>query len=202
MATSISVCWVRWRRRDHGPALHPVKSTVAKAEPHPQTTTITALDQLDDYGAIMEQRKITRSDLVSMFLAPTCNRHPLTLNVFTGWVFARHDPRHQTTLPIKRGSGCGVRRHLVFFNTTPAVCGPVIGSLLPWKRRGPTARKLMTVPLRHQSRSDGTIGRSWRSTGLGTLRPITAALGASLALSGNISAPCCSSLFSTRCVWR
>ncbi|MFP1528984.1 PTS system mannose/fructose/sorbose family transporter subunit IID [Escherichia coli] len=36
-------------------------------------------------------------------------------------------PRHQATLPIKRGSGCGARRYLVFFNTTPAVCGPVIG---------------------------------------------------------------------------
>lgn len=36
----------------------------------------------------------------------------------------------------------------------------------------------------------------------GTLRPITAALGASLALSGNILGPCCSSLFSTWCARR
>ncbi len=145
MATSISVSGVRWRRRDHGPALHPVKSTWRKAEPQLQATASTALDQLEINGAIMEQRKITRSDLVSMFCAPTCNRRPLTLNVFTGWVLLRHDPRHQATLPIKRGSGWALRRHLVFFNTTPAVCGPVTASLPPWKRRGPTARKLMTV---------------------------------------------------------
>ncbi|STG51869.1 PTS system, mannose-specific IID component [Escherichia coli] len=36
----------------------------------------------------MEQRKITRSDLVSMFLRSNLQQRPLTLNVFTGWVFA------------------------------------------------------------------------------------------------------------------
>lgn len=36
----------------------------------------------------MEQRKITRSDLVSMFLRSNLQQASFNLNVFTGWVFA------------------------------------------------------------------------------------------------------------------
>lgn len=91
----------------------------------------------------------------------------------------------------------------VFFNTTPAVCGPVIGVTAAMEEARANGAEI----------DDGTIngikvGLMGPLAGVGdplvwgTLRPITAALGASLALSGNILGPYCSSLFSTRCVWR
>lgn len=83
-----------------------------------------------------------------------------------------------------------LKRHLAFFNTTPAVCGPVVG---------------VTAAM-EEARSDGEaiddgainslkVGLMGPLAGVGdpliwgTLRPITAALGASFALNGNILGP-------------
>lgn len=78
----------------------------------------------------------------------------------------------------------------VFFNTTPAVCGPVIGVTAAMEEARANGAEI----------DDGTIngikvGLMGPLAGVGdplvwgTLRPITAALGASLALSGNILGP-------------
>lgn len=78
----------------------------------------------------------------------------------------------------------------MFFNTTPAVCGPVIGVTAAMEEARANGAEI----------DDGTIngikvGLMGPLAGVGdplvwgTLRPITAALGASLALSGNILGP-------------
>ena len=83
-----------------------------------------------------------------------------------------------------------LKRHLVFFNTTPAVCGPVIGVTIAMEEAKASGAEI----------DDGTInslkvGLMGPLAGVGdplvwgTLRPITAAIGASLALSGTILGP-------------
>lgn len=127
----------------------------------------------------MEQRKITRSDLVSMFLRSNLQQASFNFERIHGLGFC-YDmiPAIKRLYPLKEDQVAALRRHLVFFNTTPAVCGPVIGAEI----------------------DDGTIngikvGLMGPLAGVGdplvwgTLRPITAALGASLALSGNILGP-------------
>ena len=117
----------------------------------------------------MEQRKITRSDLVSMFLRSNLQQASFNFERIHGLGFC-YDmiPAIKRLYPLKEDQVAALRRHLVFFNTTPAVCGPVIGVKVGLM--GPLAG--VGDPL------------VW-----GTLRPITAALGASLALSGNILGP-------------
>jgi len=83
-----------------------------------------------------------------------------------------------------------LKRHLTFFNTTPAVCGPVIGVTIAMEEAKASGADI----------DDGTInslkvGLMGPLAGVGdplvwgTLRPIAAAIGASLALSGNILGP-------------
>ena len=55
------------------------------------------------------------------------------------WLLLRHDPGHQAPLPLKEDQVAALKRHLVFFNTTPAVCGPVIGVTAAMEEAGPTA---------------------------------------------------------------
>ncbi|HDQ6272981.1 TPA: PTS system mannose/fructose/sorbose family transporter subunit IID [Shigella flexneri] len=127
----------------------------------------------------MEQRKITRSDLVSMFLRSNLQQASFNFERIHGLGFC-YDmiPAIKRLYPLKEDQVAALRLHLVFFNTTPAVCGPVIGAEI----------------------DDGTIngikvGLMGPLAGVGdplvwgTLRPITAALGASLTLSGNILGP-------------
>lgn len=76
----------------------------------------------------MEQRKITRSDLVSMFLRSNLQQASFNFERIHGLGFC-YDmiPAIKRLYPLKEDQVAALRRHLVFFNTTPAVCGPVIG---------------------------------------------------------------------------
>ena len=100
-----------------------------KAEPHPQTTTITALDQLNINGAIMEQRKITRSDLVSMFLRSNLQQASFNFERIHGLGFC-YDmiPAIKRLYPLKRGSGCGAQ-------ATPGVLQYHASRMWPGHRR-------------------------------------------------------------------
>ena len=142
-------------------------------------------------GAIMEQRKITRSDLVSMFLRSNLQQASFNFERIHGLGFC-YDmiPAIKRLYPLKEDQVAALRRHLVFFNTTPAVCGPVIGVTAAMEEARANGAEI----------DDGTIngikvGLMGPLAGVGdplvwgTLRPITAALGASLALSGNILGP-------------
>lgn len=83
-----------------------------------------------------------------------------------------------------------LKRHLAFFNTTPAMCGPVLGVTMAMEEARANGASI----------NDGTInslkvGLMGPLAGVGDplvwgiLRPITAVLGVSLALSGNIAGP-------------
>ena len=149
------------------------------------------LTNLTINGAIMEQRKITRSDLVSMFLRSNLQQASFNFERIHGLGFC-YDmiPAIKRLYPLKEDQVAALRRHLVFFNTTPAVCGPVIGVTAAMEEARANGAEI----------DDGTIngikvGLMGPLAGVGdplvwgTLRPITAALGASLALSGNILGP-------------
>ncbi len=162
-----------------------------KAEPQLQAPLPPPLTNLTINGAIMEQRKITRSDLVSMFLRSNLQQASFNFERIHGLSFC-YDmiPAIKRLYPLKEDQVAALRRHLVFFNTTPAVCGPVIGVTAAMEEARANGAEI----------DDGTIngikvGLMGPLAGVGdplvwgTLRPITAALGASLALSGNILGP-------------
>lgn len=48
-------------------------------------------------------------------------------------------PAIKRLYPLKEDQVAALKRHLVFFNTTPAVCGPVIGVTAAMEKPGPTA---------------------------------------------------------------
>lgn len=83
-----------------------------------------------------------------------------------------------------------LKRHLVFFNTTPAVCGPVVGVTAAMEEA-----RSKGSDINEGSINSMKVGLMGPLAGVGdpivwgTLRPITAALGASLALVGNIFGP-------------
>lgn len=83
-----------------------------------------------------------------------------------------------------------LKRNLTFFNVTPAVCGPVVGVTMAMEEAKAEGKDI----------DEGTInslkiGLMGPLCGVGdpviwsTLRPITAALGASLAVNGSIVGP-------------
>ncbi|HDS0656754.1 TPA: PTS system mannose/fructose/sorbose family transporter subunit IID [Escherichia coli] len=151
----------------------------------------------------MEQRKITRSDLVSMFLRSNLQQASFNFERIHGLGFC-YDmiPAIKRLYPLKEDQVAALRRHLVFFNTTPAVCGPVIGvtAAMEEARANGVTAAMEEARANGAEIDDGTIngikvGLMGPLAGVGdplvwgTLRPITAALGASLALSGNILGP-------------
>lgn len=90
----------------------------------------------------------------------------------------------------KEDQVAALKRHLTFFNVTPAMCGPVIGVTMAMEEAKANGADL----------DDGTI--SSLKIGLmgplcgvgdpliwGTLRPILAAIGASMALTGQVLGP-------------
>ncbi|MCI2032327.1 MAG: mannose/fructose/sorbose PTS transporter subunit IID [Lactobacillus sp.] len=90
----------------------------------------------------------------------------------------------------KKDQAAALKRHLVFFNTTPAMVGPILGVTMA----------LEEAKARGEDIDDGTInsfkvGLMGPLAGVGdpimwgTIRPILAALGASLALQGSWLGP-------------
>lgn len=83
-----------------------------------------------------------------------------------------------------------LKRHLTFFNTTPAVCGPVIGVTIAMEEA-----RASGAPIDDGTINSLKVGLMGPLAGVGdpliwgTLRPITAAIGASMALTGNVAGP-------------
>lgn len=112
-------------------------------------------------------------------------------------------PAIKRLYPLKEDQVAALRRHLVFFNTTPAVCGPVIGVTAAMEEARANGAEI----------DDGTIngikvGLMGPLAGVGdplvwgTLRRLPPRSAHLWHFRATFSAPCCSSLFSTRCVWR
>lgn len=139
----------------------------------------------------MEQKKITQGDLVSMFLRSNLQQASFNFERIHGLGFC-YDmiPAIKRLYPLKADQVAALKRHLVFFNTTPAVCGPVIGVTAAMEEARANGAAI----------DDGAIngikvGLMGPLAGVGdpvfwfTLRPILGALGASLALGGSILGP-------------
>ena len=139
----------------------------------------------------MEQRKITRSDLVSMFLRSNLQQASFNFERIHGLGFC-YDmiPAIKRLYPLKEDQVAALKRHLVFFNTTPAVCGPVIGVTVAMEEARANGAAI----------DDGAIngikvGLMGPLAGVGdpifwgTVRPVFAALGAGIAMSGSLLGP-------------
>ena len=76
----------------------------------------------------MEPKKLTQGDLVNIFLRSNLQQASFNFERIHGLGFC-YDmiPAIKRLYPLKEDQVAALRRHLVFFNTTPAVCGPVIG---------------------------------------------------------------------------
>ena len=138
------------------------------------------------------EKKLTQSDIRGVFLRS---------NLFQGsWNFERMQalgfcfsmvPAIRRLYPENNEARKqAIRRHLEFFNTQPFVAAPILGVTLALEEQRANGAEI----------DDGAIngikvGLMGPLAGVGdplvwgTLRPITAALGASLALSGNILGP-------------
>ncbi|MDW9425522.1 PTS mannose transporter subunit IID [Yersinia enterocolitica] len=99
-------------------------------------------------------------------------------------------PAIKRLYPLKEDQIAALKRHLVFFNTTPAVCGPVIGVTAAMEEARANGADIDEGAINSLK-----VGLMGPLAGVGdpliwgTLRPITAALGASLALNGNVLGP-------------
>lgn len=135
--------------------------------------------------------KITKSDLVRTFIYSNFQQASFNFERIHALAFCVDMiPTIQRVYDTKEEQAEALKRHLVFFNTTPAVCGPVIGVTMAMEEAKATGADI----------DEGTInslkvGLMGPLAGVGdplvwgTLRPITAALGASLALTGNVMGP-------------
>ncbi|GAA5110096.1 PTS system mannose/fructose/sorbose family transporter subunit IID [Orbus sasakiae] len=136
-------------------------------------------------------KKLTKSDLVKMFLRSNLQQASFNYERIHALGFC-YDmiPAIKRLYSTKEEQAEALKRHLVFFNTTPAVCGPVVG----------VAAAMEEAKANGADIDGGTInsikvGLMGPLAGVGdplvwgTLRPITAALGASIALSGSIMGP-------------
>ncbi len=135
--------------------------------------------------------KINRKDMISTFIRSNFQQASFNYERIHGLAFCVDMiPTIKRVYTKKEDQIEALKRHLVFFNTTPAVCGPVIGVTIAMEEAKASGAEI----------DDGTInslkvGLMGPLAGVGdplvwgTLRPITAAIGASLALSGTVLGP-------------
>ena len=135
--------------------------------------------------------KINRKDMISTFIRSNFQQASFNYERIHGLAFCVDMiPTIKRVYSKKEDQIEALKRHLVFFNTTPAVCGPVIGVTIAMEEAKASGAEI----------DDGTInslkvGLMGPLAGVGdplvwgTLRPITATIGASLALSGTVLGP-------------
>ncbi|HEN3357501.1 TPA: PTS system mannose/fructose/sorbose family transporter subunit IID [Yersinia enterocolitica] len=136
-------------------------------------------------------KRLTRSDLFKMFLRSNLQQASFNYERIHGLGFC-YDmvPAIKRLYPLKEDQIAALKRHLVFFNTTPAVCGPVIGVTAAMEEARANGADIDEGAINSLK-----VGLMGPLAGVGdpliwgTLRPITAALGASLALNGNVLGP-------------
>lgn len=106
-----------------------------------------------------------------------------------GWVFAMI-PAIKKLYKTKEDRAAALERHLEFFNTHPYVASPIIGVTLALEEERANGMAIDDVTIQGVK-----VGMMGPLAGIGdpvfwfTVRPILGALGASLALSGNILGP-------------
>lgn len=137
------------------------------------------------------KNKLTKSDFIHMFLRSNLQQASFNYERIhaLGFCFDMI-PAIKRLYKNKQDQQAALKRHLVFFNTTPAVCGPVIGVVAAMEEA-----KANGADIEETTINSIKVGLMGPLAGVGdpliwgTLRPITAALGASLAISGNVMGP-------------
>ncbi|WP_424555441.1 PTS system mannose/fructose/sorbose family transporter subunit IID [Streptococcus agalactiae] len=138
-----------------------------------------------------EQIKLSKSDRQkvwwrSQFLQGSWNYERMQ-NM--GWAYALI-PALKKLYTTKEDRAAALERHMEFFNTHPYVAAPIIGVTLALEEE-----KASGTPVEDKAIQGVKIGMMGPLAGIGdpvfwfTVRPILGALGASLALAGNIMGP-------------
>lgn len=144
-----------------------------------------------DVIEIGSEKKITKGDLVNMFIRS--NFHEASLNFermqALGFCFEMV-PIIKRLYKTKEEKRSALKRHLEFFNTHPYAAAPVLGVTAAVEEQ-----KANGAPIDDAAVNSIKVGLMGPLAGVGdplfwgTLRPIFAALGASLAISGSILGP-------------
>ncbi|MDN2452945.1 mannose/fructose/sorbose PTS transporter subunit IID [Lactobacillus sp. UCMA15818] len=138
-----------------------------------------------------EKTDLTKKDIMQTFIFENFQQASFNYETIHGLAFCVDMiPTIRRVYKTKDEQVKALKRHLVFFNTTPAVCGPIVGVTMALEKGKASGEDIDESTI--QSLKVGLMGPlagvgdplMW-----GTLRPILAALGASLALSGSWFGP-------------
>lgn len=138
-----------------------------------------------------EKTDLTKKDIIQTFIFENFQQASFNYETIHGLAFCVDMiPTIRRVYKTKNEQAKALKRHLVFFNTTPAVCGPIVGVTMALEKGKASGEDIDESTI--QSLKVGLMGPlagvgdplMW-----GTLRPILAALGASLALSGSWFGP-------------
>lgn len=138
-----------------------------------------------------EKVKLTKGDLVNMFIRSNFQQASFNFERIhaLGFCFDMV-PAIKRLYHDKKEQAAALKRHMTFFNVTPACVGPVLGVTAAMEEA-----KANGAPVEEGAISSLKIGLMGPLCGVGdpifwgTLRPITAALGASMAVNGSILGP-------------
>jgi PTS system sorbose-specific IID component len=146
---------------------------------------------MENTNQVTIQSKITKQDLIRTFVYSNFQQASFNYERIHALAFCVDMiPTIQRVYETKEEQAEALKRHLTFFNVTPGMCGPVIGVTMAMEeaRAGGADIEEGTI-------NSLKVGLMGPLAGVGdpliwgTLRPITAALGASIALTGNVMGP-------------
>lgn len=137
------------------------------------------------------QKRLTKGDLINMFIRSNFQQASFNYERIhaLGFCFDMI-PAIKRLYSTKAEQAAALKRHLTFFNVTPGCAGPVLGVTTAMEEA-----KANNARVDDSAINSIKIGLMGPFCGVGdpifwgTLRPITAALGASLALNGSLLGP-------------
>ena len=138
-----------------------------------------------------EMKRLTKTDLFNMFLRTNLQQASFNFERIhaLGFCFDMV-PAIKRLYKDKKEQAEALKRHMTFFNVTPACVGPVLGVTAAMEEA-----KANGAPVEEGAISSLKIGLMGPLCGVGdpifwgTLRPITAALGAAMAVQGSLLGP-------------
>lgn len=138
-----------------------------------------------------KELKLTKKDRISVWLRSTFLQGSWNYERMQngGWAFAMI-PAIKRLYKTKEERSAALKRHLEFFNTHPYVASPILGVTLALEEERSNGTEVDDVTIQGVK-----VGMMGPLAGIGdpvfwfTVRPILGALGASLAINGNILGP-------------
>lgn len=138
-----------------------------------------------------KELKLTKKDRISVWLRSTFLQGSWNYERMQngGWAFAMI-PAIKRLYKTKEERSAALKRHLEFFNTHPYVASPIIGVTLALEEERSNGTEVDDITIQGVK-----VGMMGPLAGIGdpvfwfTVRPILGALGASLAINGNILGP-------------